>query len=197
MTAPQIVAIGSSTGGPGALARVIPRLPPNLPVPVLVVQHMPAVFTRSLADMLHQKSAVRVREATQGELLQPGTAYIAPGGLHMRVAPVTDGSYALELTEDPPEQYCRPSVDYLFRSVADCFRASCLGIILTGMGRDGTVGATHMKRYGAHVIAQNAETSTVFGMPREAIANGVVDEILPIDDIAAAIVAAVQGRRLS
>lgn len=188
--APQIVAIGCSTGGPAALAQIIPRLPARLPVPVVIVQHMPKLFTAQLAEALQSKSAIRVVEARHGETLGPGKVYIAPGGRHLRIVAGASGRQ-VDLTDDPPEHFCRPAVDYLFRSVAETYRDDALGVILTGMGRDGTLGLRSMKRFNVRVIGQSEGSCAVYGMPREARAAGLVDVELPAEKIAEAIVAAV------
>lgn len=190
---PEIVAMGSSTGGPAALLRILPRLPARFPVPVVIVQHMPALFTAALANSLAEKSAISVVEATDGMPLKPGNAYVAPGGRHMRVVSGGPGGRRLELTDDPPEHFCRPAVDYLFRSVAAIYGGAALGVILTGMGRDGTDGLRAMKRGGAKVIGEDEQSCVVYGMPRQAKAAGVVDVELPADRIADAIVAGLHG----
>ena len=159
---PWIVAIGSSTGGPNALQQVLSRLPAAFPAPIVVAQHMPALFTSALAKSLGEKSAVRVVEAQSGARLEGGTVYIAPGGKHLRVTAAGAAERRTELTEDPPENYCRPAVDYLFRSVAEVYRDRALGVILTGMGRDGTAGLRAMKQHGVKVIGQSAASCTVY-----------------------------------
>lgn len=190
---PEMVVLGISTGGPNALACVLPQLPADLGVPVLIVQHMPPVFTRSLADSLNNKCAIRVKEAEDGEAALPGVAYIAPGGRHMKVAPGEGGSQKiLRITDDPPENNCRPAVDTLFRSVALHFAGRATGVIMTGMGNDGTLGLKLLKRGGCATIAQDEETSVVFGMPREAIMAGVIDVIAPLERIAGEIVRTVR-----
>lgn len=191
---PQIVAIGSSTGGPAALAVIIPELPASLPVPVVLAQHMPPLFTASLASTLAEKSRVRVVEAKHGDKLVAGTVYIAPGGRHLKVASTGGTERHCELTDDPPEHYCRPAVDYLFRSVAEVYRENAMGVILTGMGKDGTLGLRVMRRFPVHVIGQSPESCTVYGMPREAMNAGCVDEELPAERIADAITARVSPR---
>lgn len=191
---PQIVAIGSSTGGPAALAVIVPRLPASLPVPVVIAQHMPPLFTASLAATLAEKSQVRVVEARHGDALQPGVVYIAPGGRHLKIASTGGVERHCELTDDPPEHYCRPAVDYLFRSIAETYRENALGVILTGMGKDGTLGLRVMRRFPVYVIGQSAESCTVYGMPREAMNAGCVDEELPAERIADAITTRVTPR---
>lgn len=183
----SIVAVGISTGGPNALAEVIPRLPRNLRVPVVIVQHMPPVFTRALAESLNQKSLLTVIEAAGGERLQAGHVYIAPGGRQMRVVK-NGGGESLELTDDPPENHCRPAADYLFRSVARVYGNRALGVIMTGMGSDGVKGLRVMKQQGAQVLAQDGESCVVFGMPMEAIKAGVTDAVIALNQLATEIV---------
>lgn len=181
----QLIGIGCSTGGPRALAEILPRLPKDLRVPVVIAQHMPPLFTGQLAEGLATKCAVRIVEATHRTILTPGTVYIAPGGKHTRVA--TDGPGApkrIELTDDPPENFCRPSVDYLFRSLAAVYRGNAVGVILTGMGQDGAKGLLQMRQVGAPTVGQDAASCTVYGMPREARALGAVAEELPVEGIA-------------
>lgn len=179
----SVIAIGSSTGGVQALQAVIPKLPKNLPLPVLVVQHMPPMFTKSLAESLDSHSLVRVKEAEEGDILKPGCVYIAPGGLHMTVGWVKDGA-TIHLDKNPEDELLRPSVDVMFRSVAEVYGGNILGIILTGMGYDGTSGLRLLKAKGARAIAQDEATCVVYGMPKTAVEAGVVDIILPIQEIA-------------
>jgi two-component system chemotaxis response regulator CheB len=183
----RVVLIGVSTGGPAALATVLPSLPSDLGVPVLVVQHMPPMFTQPLADSLARKCAIRVKEAEEGELALPNCAYVAPGGKHLKVAIGGRGEILLRLTADPPENGCRPSVDYLFRSAALQIPGRSVAAILTGMGNDGTAGLKLLKRSGCISIAQDEASCVVFGMPKEAIAAGVVDTVVPLDQVAGAI----------
>jgi len=187
-----MVLIGVSTGGPAALAVVLPALPKDLNAPVLVVQHMPAMFTRPLAASLARKSALRVTEAQDGEIALPNCAYVAPGGSHMKVAAGSRGEVVLQITGDPPENGCRPAVDYLFRSVALQFPGRSVAAILTGMGNDGTAGLRMLKRGRCRSIAQDEASCVVFGMPKEAIAAGVIDTVAPLDRIAATIVRSVR-----
>lgn len=185
----DIVVIGVSTGGPQALAQVIPKLPAGLRVPVVIVQHMPAAFTRALAQSLNEKSALTVVEGQAGDLLEPGKVYLAPGGKHMRLEqPTSTQPPRLCLTDDPPENHCKPSVDYLFRSVAGLYPRRALGVIMTGMGADGVQGLRLMKQAGATVIAQDQASCVVFGMPMEAIKAGVVDSIVPLEHLAHVII---------
>ncbi len=185
----EIVGIGISTGGPNALARMIPMLPGNLKAPVLIVQHMPALFTASLANSLNNKSALHVKEAENGDTIEPGEIYIAPGGKQMKIIAGADGiSRKIKITDDPPENSCRPSVDYLFRSIAQYYVGRATGVIMTGMGSDGSKGLVQMKNNGSFIIAQNEETCTVYGMPKEPIESGIADVVAPLEKIAEEIV---------
>ncbi len=176
---PALIAIGSSTGGPVALRQIFQAIRhSNLP-PVLIVQHLPPGFTRDLASQLNALSPIEVVEAAPGQVPQPGVAYVAPGGQHLVFGP--DGHLAL--SQAPPVRHCRPSVDVLFESVAGHVGAHALGVVLTGMGDDGTNGATALRRAGARVIAQDEATSLVYGMPKAAADAGAVDAILPLDAI--------------
>lgn len=183
---PEVVAIGISTGGPNALARMLPLVPGDLGVPILIVQHMPPLFTQSLATSLNNKCSIQVKEASDGEPLAPNVAYIAPGGKQMKVAQGADGKQVIvKITDDPPENSCKPSADYLFRSLAYLYKGKATGVIMTGMGSDGTLGLKLMKRYGAVVIAQDEATCVVYGMPKASIDAGIVDIVSPLDNIAA------------
>lgn len=179
----SVIAIGSSTGGVQALQAIVPKLPKSLPLPVLIVQHMPPMFTRSLAESLDSHSMIKVKEASAGDILAPGNAYIAPGGLHMTVRWGSGGAY-IHLDKKPEDELLRPSVDVMFRSVAEVYGADSLGVILTGMGNDGTAGLKLLKTKGAKVIAQDEATCVVYGMPRMAVEAGVVDIVLPVQEIA-------------
>jgi two-component system chemotaxis response regulator CheB len=190
---PEMVLIGVSTGGPTALARVLSEIPGNIGVPLLIVQHMPPVFTHALAESLSPKSPVHVHEASHGEMVEANTAYIAPGGKQMRLAPGPEGHKIVQITDDPPENNCKPAVDYLFRSVANNFPGRAMAVILTGMGSDGVLGLRLLKRNGCYVIAQDEATCVVFGMPKAAADAGVTDAILPLEAIAARITAKVRG----
>lgn len=191
---PEIVLIGVSTGGPAALTRLLPMLPADLPVPVAIVQHMPPIFTQSLAESLASRCSLEVREAADGERLTAGRVLIAPGGRHMRLVGAPDAVARVQITDDPPENNCRPAVDYLFRSAAATLPGRAMAVILTGMGNDGTLGLRLLKRHGCFAIAQDEATSVVFGMPKAAIEAGLADVVLPIDAIAPRIVATVRGR---
>lgn len=189
---PPLVLIGVSTGGPAALSQLLPALSASLPAPVFVVQHMPPLFTEALAQSLRNKCTIQVKEASPGETAVKGCVYVAPGGKQMKIAAEPGGGILIQLTEDPPENNCRPSVDYLFRSAALQFPGRCIAAILTGMGTDGTQGLRLLKRGGCSSIAQDEATCVVFGMPREAIQAGVVDTVLPLNQIAGAISRLVQ-----
>jgi two-component system chemotaxis response regulator CheB len=181
----DIVAIGVSTGGPAALARLIPALPADLAVPVLIVQHMPPGFTRALAESLDRQSSIPVTEARNGDRLMPGRVYIAPGGSHMKVISTGDkAGHLIRITQDPPENGCRPSADYLFRSVADLFKDRATGVIMTGMGQDGAKGLALMKQRRAVIIAQDEGTSIVFGMAKQPVSTGIVDVVAPLETLA-------------
>lgn len=185
---PGILLIGVSTGGPSALAEVLPALPRKLGAPLFIVQHMPPLFTQALAERLQSRCAIRVKEAEDGEIAAPDCAYLAPGGRQMRLAPGQSGQIALQLTDDPPENNCRPSVDYLFRSAARHFPGRSVAAILTGMGNDGTEGLRLLKQSGCSSIAQDEASCVVFGMPREAILAGVIDTVVPLSRIAETLV---------
>jgi two-component system chemotaxis response regulator CheB len=154
---------------------------------------MPPLFTQSLAESLAGKCALAVREAAHGESAAPDTVYIAPGGRQMRLAPGPDGRAMIQITDDPPENNCRPAVDYLFRSAANHFPGKAMAVILTGMGSDGTLGLRLLKRHGCMVFAQDEASCVVYGMPKAAVDAGVVDEVLPLEAMAARIAAAVRG----
>lgn len=189
-----VVAIGISTGGPNALAQLVATLPGDLPVPVLVVQHMPARFTRFLAERLALVSAVPVREAASGEAIVAGTVWIAPGDQHLIVARAA-GQEQLQLLQSPPENSCRPSVDVLFRSLAHLFGRRVLAVVMTGMGQDGLRGAREICSAGGRVWAQDADTSTVWGMPRFVTQHGLAERVLPLSRIGPEIVRTVRESR--
>lgn len=186
----ELVVIGVSTGGPSALAEVIPRLPRELPVPVLIVQHMPPVFTKVLAQRLASTSRLKVREAEQRDRIEPGTVYIAPGDHHMRVAGSARESW-LVLDQSPAENGCRPAVDPLFQTAAQAYGAGLLALILTGVGHDGTKGAGFIRRAGGTVWAQDEATSVAWGMPSSIISANLAQRVLPLALIARALTEAV------
>ena len=185
----HLVAIGASTGGPDALARLLPSLPANLSVPVVIAQHMPPIFTSLLAARLSAKSSLPVRECKSGEPLIAGFVYIAPGDFHMVISG-EDGAVRLRTHQGPKENFCRPSVDVLFRSVATLYAAKTLAVVLTGMGRDGLVGCEALSRSGARIIVQDEASSVVWGMPGFVARSGLADKVLPLDQIGAEIVRA-------
>jgi two-component system, chemotaxis family, protein-glutamate methylesterase/glutaminase len=189
----EIVTIGISTGGPNALTQMLPHLPGDLGVPVLIVQHMPPIFTKSLAQSLDKKCALTIKEAEDGESLKNNVVYLAPGGKQMRLQAGSDGKNRfIKITNDPPENSCKPSVDYLFRSVGDYYVGRTTAVIMTGMGSDGTKGLERLKQKGAYIIAQSEETCVVYGMPKAPIEAGLVDAILPLNKIADEIIKSVR-----
>jgi two-component system chemotaxis response regulator CheB len=192
---PEMVLIGVSTGGPVALAQLLPAIPRDIGVPILIVQHMPPIFTKALAESLAAKCTVRVREAAHGEFPEPNTVYIAPGGRQMRLGTGPENRPVIEVTDDPPENNCRPAVDYLFRSAASRFPGRAMAVILTGMGSDGTLGLRLLKRQGCFVIAQDEASCVVYGMPKAAVDAGVTDVSLPLESIASRIAVMVRGSR--
>jgi two-component system chemotaxis response regulator CheB len=175
-----VVALGVSTGGPQALAEIIPKLPKGFSVPMLIVQHMPSTFTALLAERLGSLSAIRVKEAAHGDLLQRGWAYVAPGDHHMALS-VTSGEVRIKLHQGPHENSCRPSVDVLLRSVADVYGAAALAAILTGMGQDGLRGCHEIRARGGSIVVQDEGSSVVWGMPRAVAEAGLADAIIPLD----------------
>lgn len=189
----EIVAIGISTGGPNALNQMLPRLPGDLGVPVLIVQHMPPVFTKSLAASLDKKCALTVKEAVNGENILPNVVYIAPGGKQMKLVAGTDGqNRRIKITDDPPENSCKPSVDYLFRSVADYYVGRATAVIMTGMGSDGTLGLDVLKQKSAFIIGQDEASCIVYGMPKAPAELGYLDIVAPLGKIAEEIVNSVK-----
>jgi two-component system chemotaxis response regulator CheB len=187
-TAPFVaVAIGTSTGGPNALSRVLPQLPANFPLPVFVVQHMPPTFTRFLAERLNKECALPVREAVDGSVVQQGEVWIAAGDLHLTVERKGLTAY-LRTSQGPPENSCRPSVDVLFRSVARAYGKGVLAVVMTGMGQDGLRGCESIREAGGTVIAQDEATSVVWGMPGFVANAGLAECVLPVEEIGAEIV---------
>ncbi|MDP4179464.1 MAG: chemotaxis response regulator protein-glutamate methylesterase [Bacillota bacterium] len=180
----KIVAIGISTGGPKALRDVIPLIPANIPAAFLVVQHMPPGFTKSLAERLDSISNVRVKEAEDNEIIKAGSVYIAPGDYHMKVGLNRDRTLQIKLTKDPPYGAHRPSATVMMDSLSDTGLANLVGVIMTGMGGDGSEGAKRIKQENnGYIIAQDEKTSTVYGMPKVAVDLGIVDEIVPLNNI--------------
>lgn len=190
----DIVAIGTSTGGPNALAEVIPLLPEDLPVPVVIVQHMPALFTHLLAKHLDGKAKLVVREGSAGTPLEPSHVWIAPGDYHMFL--YRDKNIVrLGINQDAPEHSCRPAVDVLFRSVARTFGPHALAVVMTGMGSDGALGAKAIRQAGGEILIQDQATSVVWGMPGAVAAAGLADQIYPLGNIAPEIIRRVASRR--
>jgi two-component system, chemotaxis family, protein-glutamate methylesterase/glutaminase len=183
---PSVVVIGVSTGGPAALDVLLPSFPGRFPVPILIVQHMPELFTRLLAERLNGRCRLRVREASDGDSVRPGSIYIARGNWHLEtVSTALPGSpTTLRLNQGPQENHCRPSVDVLFRSAANVFGAGVLGVVLTGMGSDGLNACRKIRELGGTVLAQDEVTSTVWGMPGAVANAGLANRILPLDMIA-------------
>lgn len=189
----EIVTIGISTGGPNALTQMLPKLPGDIGVPVLIVQHMPPVFTKSLAASLDKKCALTVKEAEEGETIQPNVVYIAPGGKQMKLSAGADGkNRCIKLTNDPPENSCRPSVDYLFRSIGDYYVGRATAVIMTGMGSDGTKGLGILKEKGAHIIGQDETSCVVYGMPKAPADLGYIHVVAPLIKIADEIIKSVR-----
>lgn len=181
-TIPKIIAIGSSTGGPQALLHVINNLKNDLNVPVVITQHMPATFTKILAGHITKACGLECREGEDGIRLEPGKIYIAPGEYHM-VIENQHGNPCIRLNVEPPENFCRPAVDPLFRSVASVYGPAALGVILTGMGQDGLRGSKVIAESGGTIIAQDEETSVVWGMPGAVSNAGICHAIIPLDEI--------------
>jgi two-component system chemotaxis response regulator CheB len=190
----ELVVIGISTGGPNALAEVIPALPRELPVPVLIVQHMPPVFTRVLAERLDQKSRLSVKEAQDGDEVVPGRVYLAPGDYHMAVQRKVS-RLQVALNQEIPENSCRPAVDVLFRSAAAACGAATLGVVMTGMGQDGLRGSEAIREAGGCVIAQDEATSVVWGMPGFVAKAALAAQLVPLADIASTITRRVMEQR--
>jgi two-component system chemotaxis response regulator CheB len=178
----KVLAIGVSTGGPTALSTVVPMIPPGFVLPVLIVQHMPPLFTRLLADRLQKQTTLKVVEAQEGDIVLGGTIYIAPGDYHMRVRKRGD-QVVIGLDQAPPENSCRPAVDVMFRSVQEVYGGQVVSVILTGMGQDGLRGVEGLKGAGARVIVQDEATSVVWGMPGAVARANLADAIVGIDDI--------------
>jgi two-component system chemotaxis response regulator CheB len=193
-TAVEVVAIGTSTGGPNALAEIVAGLPADFPVPVVIVQHMPPMFTRLLAERLCAQSKLTVEEGQPGGALRPGHVWLAPGDFHMTVD--RDGTVVrVRLQRGPPQNSCRPAADVLFRSVAQVFGPNSLAVVLTGMGQDGLRGSEAIRAAGGQVIAQDESTSVVWGMPGFVARAGLADRVLPLGLVAPEIVRRVRAGR--
>jgi len=192
---PRVVVIGISTGGPAALARILPQLPGDFGLPILIVQHMPALFTKLLCERLQERSKISVREAVDGEAVKAGSILVAPGDYHMRVELASgDRQPRIALDQGPPENSCRPAVDCLFESVSKVYGGATVAAILTGMGQDGLRGAKLLRNSGATIIAQDEETSAVWGMPRAVAEAKIADAVLPLDEIIPQILMSCQRR---
>ena len=188
VTGNRIVALASSTGGPKALQSVVPRLPKNLKAPVVIVQHMPAGFTASLAERLDSLSEVHVKEAAEGDVLEAGTVYIAMGGRHLNVL-TSAGRYTIHYTDQPTREGVRPCANYMYESLMDSRYDQVVCVVMTGMGADGTEGIKHLKeKKKIHVIAQEASTCAVYGMPKSVVNAGLTDQIVPLEQIAQEII---------
>lgn len=192
---PAIVAIGISTGGPKALQDMLPNLPGDLPVPILVVQHMPAGFTGPFANRLNNLCAISIREAAQGDVVQAGVVYIAPAGLQMTVEHVAASRVLIRLTHDVTSQLHVPSVDVMMQSVASEFRSGAMGIIMTGMGSDGAQGMSAIRREGGLTVGQDEASCAVYGMPRVCAEMGILDRVLPLAKIPHEILQATRYRK--
>ncbi len=184
----SVVAIGSSTGGPRALQEILPKLPENFPVPILVAQHMPKNFTGPFAERLNQLSRITVKEAEDGEPIEPGKALIAPGGRHIGVSRGKALKVQVRVMPDNGESIYKPSVDILLKEVSRVYPGRVLGVILTGMGHDGLEGIKEMKKEGGRTIAESEETCVVYGMPKSVVEAGLADKVLPINEIAGEII---------
>lgn len=187
----KIIAIGTSTGGPKALQSVIPNLPKNLDAPVLIVQHMPPGFTKSLAERLNSMSELTVKEAEHGDILKPGWCYVAPGDRHLRVTKEAN-QYRIVLGNDPPVTGHKPSCDAMFASLAELGTKNIVAVIMTGMGADGAKGLVSIRENKNFVIAQDEESCVVFGMPKSAIKLNAVDKVVPLDAISDEILKAME-----
>ncbi len=179
----QIIAIGSSTGGPNALLEVLRNLSPEITAPIMITQHMPPLFTKSLADKIGKDTKRKTQEGKTGLILEKNCIYIAPGDFHMGVS-LLNGSYVITTNQKPPENFCRPAVDPMFRSISDIFGANALAIILTGMGQDGLEGCKILKAKGAPILAQDQESSVVWGMPGAIVQAQLANQVLNIKQIA-------------
>lgn len=193
----ECIVIGVSTGGPNALSVLIPKLPQKIGCPILLVQHMPAMFTASLAERLKKVSKINVKEAQEGESILPDSIYIAPGGKHMVARPFFGNKeWKIGLNENPPVNSCRPAVDVLFQSVAEIASGPVLAIILTGMGDDGAAGVAVLKKKNCYCISQDEKSCVVYGMPRAVEERQLADEVLPLEQIAERMVTLTNGNRL-
>lgn len=192
----EVIAIGVSTGGPNTLQEILSPLPKDFPVPIVIVQHMPPIFTRLLAERLHLKCQIPVHEASHGEKLVSPGIWIAPGGLHLVVSNCQK-EVILKIHEEAPENFCRPSVDVLFQSIAKVYGPYSLGVILTGMGSDGLIGSQSIREAGGQIFAQDEATSVVWGMPGQIVRAGLSNQVVPLHEITNALLKAVSFCRNS
>lgn len=185
----KVVAIASSTGGPKALQAVIPQLPANLKAPVLIVQHMPKGFTASLAERLNSLSQIEVKEAAEGDVLEPGHVYLAMGGMHMNVNRRSAGKYVLHYTDEPPREGVKPCANYMYESLSESNFDEIVCVVMTGMGADGTKGIRNLEtKKKVHVIAQDQNSCAVYGMPKSVVTAGLTDQVVPLEQIAQEII---------
>jgi two-component system chemotaxis response regulator CheB len=191
----EVVAIGVSTGGPNALSELVPEFPADFSAPILIVQHMPPVFTKLLAERLETRAHIKVEEGAPGQAVEAGHAFIAPGNYHM-IVQREEGSVRIQTNQDPPENSCRPAVDVLFRSVAGTYGAGVLGVVMTGMGQDGLRGSERIREAGGQVFVQDEGTSVVWGMPGFVANAGLADRILPLQQLGSEIVRRVRAGRI-
>jgi two-component system, chemotaxis family, protein-glutamate methylesterase/glutaminase len=179
---PKVVAIGVSTGGPSALGAILPQLTAGFPLPILIVQHMPPLFTRFLAESLHSSCRLPVKEACEGDRVDKSKILIAPGDFHMKVAG-SGGEVRVQLDQSPRQNFCRPAVDALFSSIAEVYGGAVIAVILTGMGHDGLRGAEILKAHGASILAQDEASSVVWGMAGSVVNAGLADRVLPLGQV--------------
>jgi two-component system chemotaxis response regulator CheB len=192
----ELVAIGVSTGGPNALSELVPEFPADFSVPIVIVQHMPPVFTKLLAERLAAKAQIKVEEGAPGRTLKAGYAFIAPGNYHM-IVQTEERAVRIQTHQEPPENSCRPAVDVLFRSVAESYGAGALGVVMTGMGQDGLRGCERIREAGGQVFVQDEATSVVWGMPGYVANAGLADKVLPLHQIGGEIVRRVRAGHAS
>jgi len=191
----DVVAIGASIGGPNALMDIIPQFPSDFPVPILIVQHIPPILSKLLAERLAARCKVRVAEGSLHQILLPGSAWIAPGNLHMTVERELK-TVRIRTSQGPSENSCRPAVDVLFRSVAEVYGAHSLVVVMTGMGQDGLRGCQQIRAVGGQVLAQDEASSVVWGMPKAVVETGIADQILPLSELGPEIISRVMKHRL-
>jgi two-component system chemotaxis response regulator CheB len=190
----EVVAIGVSTGGPNALSELVPEFPADFSVPIVIVQHMPPVFTKLLAERLEARANIKVEEGAPGQAVEAGHAFIAPGNFHM-IVQREEGAVRIQTNQEPPENSCRPAVDVLFRSVAETYGAAALGVVMSGMGQDGLRGSERIREAGGQVFVQDEATSVVWGMPGFVANAGLADKILPLQQLGSEIVRRVRAGR--